>query len=196
MTNPDLTLIGLLVDRSGSMSAIKHDMEGGIKTLLDDQRDQGATEVAIAKFDNEYELDTPITALENVGDFVIDPRGWTALNDSIGKFISYLGAELAARPEQDRPGTVIVNIITDGFENASKEWSVDQVKTLIEDQKSKYNWEFIFLGSDLSTQDTARGYGIGANRTIVYGNSAEGVDTGMNASVTFTRNIRGAARST
>lgn len=190
MTNPNLTLIGVLVDRSGSMHSIKQDMEGGIKRFLSDQYKLGDTEVAVGQFSNSFEVTTPIRKLLEDETIEIVPTSMTALNDAIGEFTTYLGQQLAARNEENRPGKVIITIITDGYENASKEWSLEQVRDLIKQQEEKYGWEFVFMGSELNTEKQARGYGIGANRTVRYRQSTEGVDSGASMLSNMTAHIR------
>ncbi|ASZ74957.1 hypothetical protein FDI69_gp229 [Rhodococcus phage Trina] len=194
MTNPDLTLVGIVVDRSGSMSDIKKDMEGGIASILEQQKTlPGDTIVTLAEFDNHYNLVYGITPLAEIKPYSLEPRGVTALNDATAKFIIETGEALDKLPESERPGTVIIQIITDGMENASREWETSAVKNLIAKQKEKYGWEFIFMGSDLTTEKSARGYGIGAERTIRY--AKEAVDCGANTSFGMTRNIRAAGYS-
>jgi len=188
MTNSDLTLIGVLVDRSGSMDTIKEDMEGGIKSFLTDQYKLGTTEIAVGQFDNSYDLVSGIHPLAENEEIVINPRGLTALNDAVGYFTTYIGEELAAREEQDRPGKVIIAIITDGKENMSKEWKLDQVRDLIKRQEDEYGWEFIFMGSELNTETQAREYGIRKNRVIRY--ATEGVDCGASTLSNMTTQIR------
>ena len=188
MTNPDKTLIGVLLDRSGSMISIKEDMEGGIKSFLNDQYKLGQTDIAIAQFDHVYQLVTPIRPLAEDETITIVPRSRTALNDAVGQFVTYLGEELFALEEADRPGKVIVVIITDGAENGSKEWKLDQVKELIRQQEGVYKWEFIFMGSDLTTETQAREYGIRPNRVVRY--ATEGVDCGAQNLSMMTSHIR------
>ena len=189
MTDKNKTVIGLLVDRSGSMGAIKEDMEGGIRSFIESQKEvPGECQVALAQFDNVYDLVYPLTDLSDAPDYRLVPRSMTALNDACGYFITWLGEELYKLPEDERPGTVIVNIITDGFENSSREWTLESVRKLMDQQRDVYDWEFVFMGSDVTTETTAHGYGIDATRTIRY--STEAVDTGMNAGATMSGLIR------
>lgn len=192
MTNPNKTLIGLLIDRSGSMTTIKDDMEGGIKTFLEDQHDApGETEIAVAYFSNGFELDYPIGPLSEDSVVEIRPGGTTALNDAVGRFITYIGEELADRDEDDRPGIVIINIVTDGLENSSRFWTLEKVRELILQQRTVYNWEFIFTGEELNAETQAREYGFSADRTVKYTGrqSVEGMNCG--SMTHYTRTIRG-----
>ena len=84
-----------------------------------------------------------------VPDFVLQPRGGTALLDAVGRLITEVGEQLSALPEHERPGQVICLIMTDGMENSSRTWTWDAVKRLITQQREVYGWEFIFLGADI-----------------------------------------------
>lgn len=161
MTNPNRTLIGILVDRSGSMSAIAKDMQGGINALIEEQKAlPGYCEVTIAQFDTQYELVTPTMDIRAVRPYQLMPRGGTALNDAIGKFVTDIGDELRRRPDYLRPGKVVVGIVTDGYENSSKEWTTSAIKDLITGQRNEWKWEFLFLGKDINSFAVADSFGI------------------------------------
>jgi len=132
MTDPTYTHLAFLLDRSGSMQSIRSDIEGGFDAFIAEQRGAaGRCTVTLAQFDTDYEvtyLDLPI---DQVPPLDLRPRGRTALLDSIARLVNDTGAHLAALPEHERPGTVIVGIMTDGHENASREWTHPAVKALI-----------------------------------------------------------------
>lgn len=142
------TDLNIIIDRSGSMSSIAKDMIGGINTFIDSEKKTGdETKVSWFQFDDQYEVifvDKDITS-----DFEIQlvPRGGTALLDAIGKTVASVGEKLAKMSEDDRPNRVLFLIITDGQENASKEFSFDAVKTKITHQRETYAWDFVFLGT-------------------------------------------------
>ncbi len=92
----------------------------------------------------------------------------TALLDAIGRLITDAGASLAALPEDERPGTVIVGIMTDGLENASKEWTHPAIKALIEQQTKTYSWEFLYLGADQDAIEVGTALGVPAARSMTY----------------------------
>jgi uncharacterized protein YegL len=189
MTNPNLTLVAFLVDRSGSMGGIREDMEGGINSLIESQKQEaGDTIISLAHFDTEYETLYQLVPVDDVEPFKLLPRGGTALNDSVGKFVTEIGEHLAKLSEDKRPGQVIVQIVTDGGENSSREWSTDQVKELLAQQTDGYNWVFSYMGSDITVEATAMSYGIASSNTIRY--AREAVDTGMNASGLFLTRTR------
>lgn len=169
MTNPDLRHIAVVLDRSGSMQSVKTDTEGGLKAFLATQHDApGETTVSLYQFDSEYEAVYENRALADVPEYTLVPRGATALLDAVGRTISAVGAQLAAKPEDERPGEVIVVILTDGEENSSREFGPDAVKKMIAVQQDDYGWKFVFLGADQDAFAAAGGMGIRAATTLSY----------------------------
>ncbi len=172
MTNPNRTLIGMLVDRSGSMHRIVKDMQGGIDSLINEQKAvPGYCEMTIAQFDHEYELVTPLTDIRSIPPYELHPRGSTALNDAVGKFITDIGANLRSMPEVTRPSKVVIVIVTDGYENSSREWSTEGIKKLITQQREQWNWEFLFLGKDIDSFAVADNLGISPDFTLDFRNA-------------------------
>ena len=150
MTDSNKTLVAALLDRSGSMQDSKELTEDGWRELINTQRSEPEyCEVTLAQFDTEYEVLYPPTAIAAVPEFVLVPRGGTALLDAAGVFITEVGDQLAALPEDQRPGQVICLIMTDGMENASHQWTWEALKALIIQQREVYGWKFIFLGADI-----------------------------------------------
>jgi hypothetical protein len=169
MTNPNLTHIAFLLDRSGSMHSIKDDTEGGFNAFIAEQRQQGGEcRVTLAQFDNEYEEVYRDLPLAEVPPLRLVPRGSTALLDSIGRLVTSTGERLAAVPEEDRPGIVIVGIMTDGHENASREWTHPAVKALIEQQTKTYGWQFLYLGADQDAIEVGSSIGVAAANSMTY----------------------------
>src|SRR5580692_6614308 len=122
--NAGTTLLTLVVDRSGSMVDIKHDMEGGIKTLIEEQaREEGTCLVTLAQFDNEYEVVADGLPAAGMVPYRLVPRGMTALLDAIGRTIAMVHARIGDMAAADRPANVLFAVITDGMENASQEWT-------------------------------------------------------------------------
>ena len=169
MTNPDLTHIEFVLDRSGSMHSIKQDIEGGFDAFIADQRTHpGRCTVSLAQFDNEYEtVFTAIDVLE-VRPLTLQPRGATAMLDAIGRSVIALGERLAALPEAERPGTVVVAIMTDGMENASSEFTHEAIKKLITGQEQAYNWQFLYMGADQDAIEVGARIGVRADRSLTY----------------------------
>src|SRR4051812_37552312 len=121
MTRSDLTQLYLLLDRSGSMQSIKSDIEGGFAAFDEEQRAAaGQCRATLAQFDDVYEVVYPARPGADAPPLELQPRNMTALHDAIGRLVTDAGQTLAALPEDERPGTVIVAIMTDGLENASK----------------------------------------------------------------------------
>ncbi|HRD61495.1 MAG TPA: VWA domain-containing protein, partial [Nocardioides sp.] len=121
MTRSDLTQLYFLLDRSGSMQSIKSDIEGGFAAFVDEQRAAaGSCRATLAQFDDAYDIVYADRPIAEVPALDLQPRGMTALHDAMGRLITDTGQALAALPEDQRPGTVIVAIMTDGLENASK----------------------------------------------------------------------------
>lgn len=196
MTNQDKTQLLLIVDRSGSMGGIAADMIGGINGLFKEQAKlPGECVVDYVQFDTEYELvfeDTPVADAEAV----LLPRGGTALLDAMGKAVTDLGTKLRNLDESDRPGKVLVVVVTDGYENSSREWTKSAVKSLVEQQRDKYQWEFVFLGANMDAVAEAATFGIPAGSTLTYAASAAGtgaMTTSLNTYVGTTRASKGSA---
>jgi uncharacterized protein YegL len=174
MTNPNKTLIAMLLDRSGSMQSIKDDTEGGFNSFIAEQRKNtdGEVNVTLAQFDDKFEIVYSNMELDKVPPLKLSPRGMTALHDAIGKLVTDTGRILAGMDENDRPGKVIVVTMTDGHENASREWTRDAVKKLIKQQETDYDWTFLFLGATLDAVETAGDLGISRNRAMSYNSDA------------------------
>lgn len=191
MTNPDLTLIAVLLDRSGSMQSIKSDTEGGFAAYMDQQREvPKRIEVTLAQFDTEYELVYANKPLGEVPKLNLQPRGMTALYDATGRLITDIGAELAERPEHERPGTVIVVVLTDGHENSSKEWSHAAVKALITQQQDTYKWNFLFLGANMDAVAIGTEMGFSPKQSITYAAAPQGVSGVFRAASAYSARLQ------
>ncbi|MGQ9410274.1 VWA domain-containing protein [Mycolicibacterium gilvum] len=169
MSNQNLTLIAFLLDRSGSMQSIKSDVIGGFDAFLAEQRaGDGDCRVTLAQFDNEYEVVYRAVPVSEVPPLVLNPRNSTALLDSMGKLITDTAAEIAALAEDDRPGSVIIAIMTDGLENASHEWSRPAIKSLVEQQTNEFGWEFLYMGADQDAVEVGKDLGVKAEQAVTY----------------------------
>ena len=143
MTDQNLTDITIVLDRSGSMASVRADTIGGFNEFLRKQREAniGECRVSLVQFDDQYETvyaDRPVAVAADLTSETFVPRGSTALNDAIGKTIAATGARYAALPELMRPGKVLFVIVTDGGENASKEYTGAKVQEMIVQQRDKY----------------------------------------------------------
>ena len=169
MTRADLTHLYFLLDRSGSMQSIKTDTEGGFNAFVAEQRAAaGECRVTLAQFDNDYETVYTDKPIKDVPPLVLVPRGSTALLDAIGRLVTDAGSALAALPEAERPGTVVVAIMTDGQENASHEWDRPAVKALVQQQSSDYGWQFLYMGADQDAIEVGTSMGVGAEHSLTY----------------------------
>ena len=169
MTNPDLTHIEFVLDRSGSMQDIKHDIEGGFDAYIADQKKHpGQCTVSLTQFDNEYEHVFTAIDISQVAKLNLAPRGRTALLDALGRTINELGQRLSALPEDQRPGLVIFAIMTDGKENASHEFTHAMIKAMITHQERTYSWQFLYMGADQNAIEVGASIGISADRSLTY----------------------------
>ena len=125
----DLTDVTLVLDRSGSMEACRAEAEDGVSRFIEDQRKEaGECRLTLVQFDTEYEFVHRSVPIENVPPYELVPRGYTALLDAVGRAITEKGAELTAMREADRPGLVVFCIVTDGHENSSSEFNLEQIR--------------------------------------------------------------------
>ncbi|MEG1922929.1 MAG: hypothetical protein RR307_00515 [Clostridia bacterium] len=182
--NENLTELVFLLDRSGSMQGLERDVIGGFNSLITKQKNEkGIAKVTTVLFDDDYEMLYSRKNLTEVKDMSVKEyyvRGSTALLDAIGKSINDIGKQLSDTPESERPSKVLFVITTDGYENASKEYTVEQVKTLITQQKEVYNWEFLFLGANIDAIKTACSFGISNDRASNFVADEQGVNVCMN----------------
>lgn len=149
----DLCEIILVLDESGSMGSCKKATISGVNEFLDNQkRIEGEVNVTLVKFSDYYKVVNnaiPLDRVEYLNEKNYTPSFQTALLDAVGKTIDNTGRRLAETAEKERPERVIFTIITDGFENASVEYSRKQVFELVSRQRNIYNWQFLFLGADI-----------------------------------------------
>ncbi len=159
------THIAVVLDRSGSMSSCADDTKGGFDMFIAEQKKvAGTATLTLAQFDDVYEVVHDAKDIQSVPPLVFMPRGSTALLDAIGKTIAATGERLAAQREDDRPEHVIFVILTDGHENASKEFKREKIMEMIKHQQEAYKWQFVFLGAN---QDAIQAGGsIGINRAM------------------------------
>lgn len=176
MTDSNKTLIAALLDRSGSMDSIAADMRGGFDAYIAAERGQpGVTLVTLAQFDDRYDVVYDNLPIASVPPLVLEPRGMTALLDAIGRFVTEIGAGLAALPEDERPGEVTVLVMTDGHENASTQLTKDVVRELISRQETVYGWDFVFLGANMDAVHVGSDMGFAPGKSLTYDADGDGV---------------------
>lgn len=167
--NPNLTELVYIIDRSGSMHSLTIDTVGGYNAFLEEQKKlEGQAYLTTVLFDDRYELFCDHTNIMEAKPMTASDcyaRGCTALMDAVGKTINSIGSRLSKTPENERPSKVLFMIITDGYENASKEFSRNAVKKMIEHQQSVYSWEFLFVGAGIDAYTEAASLGISSDHT-------------------------------
>lgn len=168
----NITELVFILDRSGSMSGLESDTIGGFNSLIEKQRKQdGECYVSTVLFDNVSEVLHDRVKLSDIKPMTEDDytvRGCTALIDAIGCAIHHIGNVHKYAREEDVPEHTMFVIMTDGLENASHIYSSSEVKKMIEKEKEKYGWEFLFIGANIDAVETAKHFGIGANRSVNY----------------------------
>ena len=178
MPKKDHTHLICVLDRSGSMESVVNDAIGGFNTFMEEQKKQpGTMSVTLVLFDHEYLVpfkNADIKEIEPLDRTTYVPRGMTALLDAVGRSVNEAGAELDKMKEKDKPEKVIVCILTDGHENASKEFKRDQIKKMIEHQKDKYSWAFVFLAANQDAFEEGSRLGIDAAYTSNFAPDGKG----------------------
>jgi len=179
MTDPSLTLLVLLVDNSSSMLDYQTEMETTLNRFLDDQRvdteELGCVHVTYSLFNHTYRrvfADKPIGEVRRI---TLEPNGSTAMLDGIGKVTNEVGASLAALPEDERPDNVILAILTDGHENASRRYTKSDIKAIIEEQQNVYNWTILFLAANMDAVAEADAYGIDRGQSLSWDTGGEAI---------------------
>ena len=174
----NLTEIVFILDRSGSMSGLEADTIGGFNSMIKKQKKtEGEALISTVLFDNTSEVIHDRVSVQNIKpmtdeDYTV--RGCTALLDAIGGAIHHIGNVHKYARAEDVPEHTMFVITTDGMENASRRYDSEKVKKMIERQKEKYGWEFLFLGANIDAVETARGFGISGDRAVNYHSDSEG----------------------
>mgnify|MGYP002586871780 FL=1 len=174
----DLTELVFIIDRSGSMSGLESDTIGGFNSMIRKQKQaEGEALISTVLFDNVSEVlhdRVNVKDIQSMTEHDYTVRGTTALLDAIGGAIHHIGNVHKYARQEDVPEHTMFVITTDGMENASRYYSSNKVKKMIERQKVKYGWEFLFLGANIDAVETASHFGIGADRAVNYNCDSEG----------------------
>jgi uncharacterized protein YegL len=164
LTNQNYTHYLLVIDRSGSMYDIATDAEGGIRQFAKEQaRLHGKATLSLYDFGSSVDKQFDFVPVSHADAYMMIPRGMTRLYDAIGLALTETGQRLADLEEDERPGKVIVLIVTDGCENDSKEYDLHQVRDMITHQHDVYGWEFSYIGANVDTFAESTSMGIGSH---------------------------------
>ncbi|MBR3071332.1 MAG: VWA domain-containing protein [Fibrobacter sp.] len=189
-----LTEIVFILDRSGSMSGLEKDTIGGFNSTIEKQKKEtGEAFVSTVLFDDSMDVlhnRIPLANIQPLTDKEYYPRGSTALLDAIGCGIHHIGNVHKYTRNEDRPEKTIFVIITDGYENASRKYTAERVKQMVERQKQKYGWEFIFLGANIDAIETAKRFGICEDRAANFVNDEAGINVMYEAQCSLMSDIR------
>lgn len=185
-----LTELVCILDRSGSMGSLADETITKFNQFVKEQREvPGEATVTVVLFDDQYEIlhkSVPLSELPDLTDKDYFVRGWTALNDAIGKTINEVGGRLNQLPDENRPEKVIFMIITDGHENRSQEFPGEdgrqKIKAMVDHQTEKYGWGFVFLGANMDAATVGASYGVHVNMCASFGHSQKGVGSAYSAS--------------
>jgi uncharacterized protein YegL len=181
----NLTEIVFILDRSGSMAGLEGDTIGGFNAMIEKQKKEpGEAIVSTVLFDNESEVIHDRVDIQKIRPMTREDyyvRGCTALLDAVGKSIRHIGNVHKYAREEDRPEKTVFVITTDGMENASRQYTYDKVKAMIQRQKDEYGWEFLFLGANIDAAREASRFGISADRAANF--HCDSVGTALNYDV-------------
>ena len=181
----NLTEIVFILDRSGSMSGLEADTIGGYNSLIERQKkEEGEAYISTVLFDDTCEVLHDRVSLDRIKPMTEKEyyvRGCTALLDALGGAIHHIGNVHKYAREEDRPEKTLFIITTDGQENASHRYSYEKVKYMVERQKEKFGWEFLFLGANIDAIAEAGRFGIKADRAVNY--NCDSVGTAINFNV-------------
>lgn len=174
----NLTEIVFILDRSGSMGGLEQDTIGGFNSLIEKQKkEDGEALISTVLFDHYSEVLHDRVALDKIRPMTEDEyyvRGSTALLDAVGGAIHHIGNIHKYAREEDRPEKTMFIIMTDGYENASRKYRLDEIKRMVGRQKEKYGWEFMFLGANIDAISEARKFGITDDMAVEYHSDKKG----------------------
>lgn len=180
-----LTEIVFILDRSGSMAGLENDTIGGYNSMLEKQKnEEGEVIISTVLFDNVTEVlhdRIPLDKINPITEKEYFVRGSTALLDAVGGAIHHIGNVHKYAREEDVPEKTLFIITTDGMENSSRQYTYNKVKKMVERQKEKYHWEFIFMGANMDAVSVANNFGVDRLHAVTY--ECDGAGTALNYKV-------------
>lgn len=188
----DLTELVIIIDKSGSMHGLEQDVVGGYNSLIDEQKKEGKTIVTTIFFNDQIQFvheGVDIKEVKPLDGRSYQPCGCTALLDAIGDAISLIKAKHSKLKENELPEHTIFSIMTDGLENASREYSYKRIKDMIELQK-KCGWDFIFQAANIDTEHEAGRLGIDLDDAVSFDANSDGVHMVMKCCCTKINDIK------
>ncbi len=195
-----LTEVVFILDRSGSMSGLEADTIGGFNSMIHQQKEgEGEVIISTVLFDDQSEVlhdRVDIAQVEPMNGKQYFVRGCTALLDAVGGAIHHISNVHKYARDEDRPEKTLFVITTDGMENASRKYNYQQVKKMVERQKEKYGWEFLFLGANIDAVEVAGRFGVQPNRAVRYESDHEGTQLNyvfLNETVSMVRAAKSVA---
>jgi len=176
--NGNLTELVFILDRSGSMAGLEADTIGGFNAMVEKQKkEDGQALLSAVLFSNDSSVlydRTDVCKVEPMTERQYFVGGCTALLDAIGDAVHHIANVHKYAREEDRPAKTVFVITTDGMENASRRYTYDEVRQMIERQRERYGWEFLFLGANMDAISAARRFGIREDRAVRYACDAKG----------------------
>lgn len=193
----NLTEIVFILDRSGSMAGLEKDTIGGFNAMMEKQKKEpGEALVSTVLFDNNTQVihdRVPLERMEPLTKKEYFVRGSTALLDAVGGAIHHIGNVHKYAREEDRPEKTLFVITTDGMENASRLYSYDRVRAMIQRQQEKYGWEFLFLGANIDAAEEAGRFGIRPECAADYHADSQGTEVVYASICEAVHQVRGSA---
>jgi Mg-chelatase subunit ChlD len=194
MTDPNYHALIVVMDRSGSMSAIQKEMETALQIIIDEQAKlPGMVTVDLIQFDSVIEPVFVMTDAEKVK-IKLEPRGATALYDALGVAINGFTKSVTDLPEHARPSKITLIAVTDGEENSSQEYDLNTIRKLVATRKEDEGWEFLFLGSNQDAVLSGKSLGFEEDASLTFDSNAQGVQAMARSANRFVTDSRSGAR--
>lgn len=186
--------IAFVLDRSGSMQSMSSEAIGGFNSFVEDQKKvPGEAVLTLVQFDHEYATVFDWIDLKKVPKLdgqTYQPRGTTALRDAMGRTIIDIGKKLSSMPEDERPEQVIFVVLTDGMENASKDFTLEKLRSMVDTQEKTFSWKFLFLGANIDAFGEAGQLNIARASAMNYSGDSKGLKMAYAVSSRAVKSIR------